>query len=88
MPAGLHAALLHAPVGVNMTVVINPELAFGSAGVPTLGGSLVCAIWLVGNKAVFRVTSTGGGRSAGVMCVRVCVLCCLLQVSSRSPRSL
>jgi hypothetical protein len=37
VPAGLHAALLHAPCGVSMTVVINPELAFGSAGVPTLG---------------------------------------------------
>jgi hypothetical protein len=37
LPVGLHAALLHAPCGVRMTVVINPELGFGAAGVPSLG---------------------------------------------------
>ncbi len=37
LPVGLHAALLHAPCGVRMTVVINPELGFGAAGVPCLG---------------------------------------------------
>jgi hypothetical protein len=37
VPVGLHAALLHAPAGVTMTVVINPELAYGATGLASLG---------------------------------------------------
>ena len=37
LPAGLHTALLHAPSGVSMSVVVTSELAFGPCGLPAAG---------------------------------------------------
>ena len=70
VPAGLHAALALAAIGQPLTVVLNPELAFGDAGLP---GSVPPACQVVVNVTVFGVSGKSGSGALAVGVGWTCV---------------